>query len=119
MDLFRNDAMTERNSIKESGILEQYVMGELSREERSKVDAILKEDEQLKAYVRTIENDLENVAFENAIEPPANTKKVVLAAIKQKINTDEADPKVVPISGKNERLPEPYRTEHGLLPSRQ
>ncbi len=74
--------MMDRNAIKDNGILEQYLLGELSDEQIIEVENLLKEDQELREYFQTIEDDLEKLAQENAITPPTNIKKAILNSVK-------------------------------------
>ncbi len=73
--------MMDRNSIKDTGILEQYLLGELSKEQQLEVENILKEDTELREYFNKIESDFQNMAFENAITPPPHIKNVILDTV--------------------------------------
>ncbi len=70
----------DRKSIKEDGILEQYLLGELSEKEAMEVTTILDEDAALRAYFENLEADFEHLAFENAIEPDAAVKTKLMKA---------------------------------------
>lgn len=78
--------MMDRNTIKDTGILEQYLLGELSEDQRTQVEDLLREDADLRDYMGKIEDDFEKIAFENAITPPAHIKSNVLNHI---TDTDE------------------------------
>ncbi|MBP2833408.1 anti-sigma factor [Aquimarina sp. U1-2] len=82
MDSHRKDDMIDRKSIKEKGILEQYLLGELLDDEQAQVDKILREDKKLFQYYTEIEEGFEKLAFENAIDPPVSIKESVLNAIR-------------------------------------
>ncbi|MGB5818100.1 MAG: anti-sigma factor [Saonia sp.] len=86
----------DRNSIKEDGILEQYLLGELNREQRAKVHRMLEEDEELKQHFHTMEADFERLAMENAIEPHARVKTSLMKAVEETASTPPHDQKVVP-----------------------
>ncbi|NQY06811.1 MAG: anti-sigma factor, partial [Flavobacteriaceae bacterium] len=73
--------MIDKSNIKESGLLEQYLLGELSIEQTAEVEAILDQDQDLLDYVRTIENNLEKIAFDHAIAPPHEVKENLLASL--------------------------------------
>ncbi len=91
----------DRNSIKDTGILEQYLLGELSEDQRIEVENILKEDQELREYFYKIEDDFEKLAMENAISPPTYIKKSLLNSISEKkqITTDKD---VIPINKKSQ-----------------
>ncbi len=75
--------MIDKNSIKDTGILEQYLLGELTREQQIEVDNILKKDQGLREYVKKLEDDFEKLAFENAIDPPVHIKRSIIDQIKE------------------------------------
>ena len=58
----------------ESGILEQYVLNDLSVEERFEVEKNARQFPQVKKEIEEIENALINYARSNAIEPPNKSK---------------------------------------------
>ena len=67
----------------ESGILELYVLDQLSAQERVGVERMLKVYEALQKEVLAIEIALENLAMANAIKPSAKVKGNVVNAIKK------------------------------------
>lgn len=75
--------MMDHSAIKESGMLERHLLGELSPAEVRQVEQALARDPDLMAYFRNMENDLEKMAFENAIDPPAATKAKLMDAIRE------------------------------------
>lgn len=91
----------DKSSIKEDGILEQYLLGELSAAENAEVEHALKEDEELRGYFTELENDFERMAFENAIDPPASVKKSLLNTV---VNAKHE--KVIPLTTKGQN---PYK----------
>lgn len=86
----------DKNYIQENGILELYVLGELSASENEQVESILKTDTALKLECEAIENDFEALAIENAITPNKRVKDSLLASIK----TDKDLSKIIPIETK-------------------
>jgi len=74
----------KKNTLIEDGILEQYLLGELSKAEMTQVESFLKEDETLRAHFDALEKDFEQMAFENAIEPSDKVKEQLLSAINKK-----------------------------------
>lgn len=84
--------MKDRNAIIESGMLEMYLLGLLPDEEVTALEKMLAEDTILAKKYAEIEQDFENVSFENAIQPPDFIKKDLFAAIKE----DYADVKTLP-----------------------
>ena len=70
----------------EHGILEQYLLGELTADEQIQVDRVLNLDADLKHEFDILETNFEKMAFENAINPP----KEVKANLMQNIKTSES-----------------------------
>ncbi|TPN85214.1 anti-sigma factor [Aquimarina algicola] len=85
----------DRNSIKHTGILEQYLLGELSKDQQLEIEKILIEDNELREYYNDIERNFEKIAFENAITPPDTVKTRLLNKI------DRTDKQVIPIQKSN------------------
>ena len=69
--------MKENHDIIDSGLLERYLLGELSKKEVKKVENALRVDSELRASLELLEQDLETMAMENAIAPPENVKQSV------------------------------------------
>lgn len=90
----------DRNSIKDNGILEQYLLGELSNEQSMEVAQLLKNDDELREYLGKLENDFEQLAFENAINPPAHIKKSLMDIVEKQEAVNDEDAKVIPIRTK-------------------
>lgn len=57
-----------------SGILEAYVLGELTEQERAEVETALENHPQLKKELEQIELGLEKMAMQSAIKPPSSIK---------------------------------------------
>ncbi|WP_378172552.1 anti-sigma factor domain-containing protein [Aquimarina sp. SS2-1] len=79
--------MMDRNTIKDKGILEQYLLGELSEEQSKEIENILKEDQDLREYYTKMEDDMERMTIENAISPPAQVKTDLLKQVENSGNT--------------------------------
>ncbi|PQB04753.1 anti-sigma factor [Aureitalea marina] len=77
----------KREEIIEAGLLERHVLGELSQEELMMLESQLEADGELRAQLSQLEEDLESMALENAIVPPAAIKAAVMEASdpKQKV----------------------------------
>lgn len=86
----------DKNYIQNNGILELYVLGELSAKENSQVEAILETDEALRIECETIENNFETLALENAITPNTRVKEALFNSIKAGKDIS----KVIPIETK-------------------
>lgn len=64
-----------------SGILEQYVLGDLSEAERLEVAAYAQQYPAIKREIETIEGALEQLAFSSSIVPPASLENKILQRI--------------------------------------
>ena len=65
----------------ESGILELYVLGDVTAEERARVEAMASEHPSIKAELDEIERSLELYAKVNAVEPSENQRDRVLNSL--------------------------------------
>lgn len=66
--------MMDRKKILEEGLLEKYLLDELSAKESQQVSIAIANDEDLKKHFELLEEDFEKMALENAIEPPTQVK---------------------------------------------
>ncbi len=73
--------MIEKDNIKDSGVLEQYLLGELEATDMVSVDVILQNDEVLRKYFDELEKKFEMVGLENEIQPPAHVKDQIFNSI--------------------------------------
>lgn len=87
--------MEEVKAYIESGILELYVLGQLSAQECNEVEAMAAKHPEVKAEITAIELAMEAYAFENAINPSSNVEAKILAEIGS--NPIEKEPKIVPL----------------------
>lgn len=87
--------MEEVKAYIESGILELYVLGQLSAQECNEVEAMAAKHPEVKAEITAIELAMEAYAFENAINPSSNVEAKILAEIGT--NPIEKEPKIVPL----------------------
>ena len=71
----------DKKKILEDGLLEQYLLGELSDEQEVLIQKVLKEDADLRTIFEGLEEEFEKIAFENAILPPDSVKKALYKAI--------------------------------------
>lgn len=94
--------MKKRINLEEEGILEQYVFGELSKEEMNQVRWLLSENAELQNKVQQIETDLEKLAFENSVEPSLVIKKKLLESLEA---TSSEETKSIPLKKKSYYLP--------------
>ena len=67
-----------------SGVVESYVLGLLTAQERFEFEQYCEAYPELKAARNAFELAIEKQAMENAVKPPPNVKEKVLSAIRQK-----------------------------------
>ncbi|MHA7059589.1 anti-sigma factor domain-containing protein [Aquimarina sp. M1] len=79
----------DRNTIKDTGILEQYLLGELSEEKSIEIEKLLIQDDELREYYHNMENDMEQMALENAISPPTQIKTTILSTVENASSNTE------------------------------
>ena len=72
----------------ESGILELYVLGDISHEEKLEVEAMAAKHPSIKAELAEIERSLEAYANENAVEPAENLRHRVLNSLVTNLGDD-------------------------------
>lgn len=93
----------------ESGILELYVLGDVTPEERAQVEAMAQKHPAIKAELVEIERSLELYAEENAVEPSENLRDRVLNSLVVNLGddrtfgstrtaADEEEETIIPIS---------------------
>lgn len=75
--------MMDRNAIIESGMLEHYLLGELTDAENKELEVILQKDAELRSLFQEMESDFEKMAQENAIQPPAKIKQRLMEKVMQ------------------------------------
>ncbi|GAA4094887.1 anti-sigma factor [Mucilaginibacter panaciglaebae] len=73
--------MEDVNKFIESGILELYVLGNVSPAERREVEAMIQKHPAVRAELEEIEKALESYAFENAIQPSDKQRTKVLNSL--------------------------------------
>lgn len=71
----------DRKSILEKGLLTQYLLGELAREEALLLESEIQKDSVLQEKVEQLESDLEKMAMENAIAPPKGVRTSLMQAV--------------------------------------
>lgn len=64
-----------------SGILEQYVLGTISKEESLEVEKVATMHTEVQKEIEEISNAIEQYAMENAVEPSRNVKPFLIATI--------------------------------------
>lgn len=67
-----------------SGILESYVMDQLSDQARMKVEKAIEESSEIREEVARIEHSFEALAFATAVEPKASLKSSILDQLTEK-----------------------------------
>ena len=80
--------MEEVKAYIESGILELYVLGDVTPAERSEVEAMALKHPAIKAELDEIERSLELYANENAVEPPAELRDKILNSLVTNLGDD-------------------------------
>lgn len=75
----------DKKKIIEDGLLELYLLGELSQEEQLSIEDALQKDSSLKEIYDVMEEDFQKMAFENAVEPPSSVKASLKRALESSI----------------------------------
>ncbi len=90
--------MEELRKYIESGILELYVLGQLSATESNEVEAMALTNPDIKAEITAIEIAMENYAIENAVAPSIQVEEKILAQIpKYKVVETPVKSKIIPL----------------------
>lgn len=90
--------MEEVKAYIESGILELYVLGQLSATECSEVEEMANKYPEVKAEILSIELAMETYALQNAIEPSSKSEEKLFAKLGIKeLEHPVIEPKVVPL----------------------
>lgn len=84
--------MEEVKTYIESGILELYVLGDVTSEERAQVEAMAVKHPAIKAELDEIERSLELYAKENAVEPSDNQRERILNSLLTNFGDDRNFP---------------------------
>jgi len=87
----------DKKKIIEDGLLELYLLGELSQEEQLAVEDALQKDSSLQEIYDEMEEDFQRMAFENAVEPPSSVK----ASLKQALESSAKEPVVRKLETEN------------------
>ncbi|MEM7185365.1 MAG: anti-sigma factor [Bacteroidota bacterium] len=74
--------MMEKKEILESGLLEQYLLGELTGSQQEQVAHFVRTDEEVRMAYSKLEADLERMAQENAIAPPPMVKAQLIEELR-------------------------------------
>ena len=89
--------MMDKKYIQDNGILERYVLGDLTDAEHKQVEAILEQDEELRTECTAIEDTFETLAMENTITPKARVKDALFASLETNTTSET---KVIPLEKK-------------------
>ena len=91
--------MEEVKAYIESGILELYVLGQLSELERAEVEVMSAKYPEIKAELLDIEVAMETYALQNAVTPPIGLESKILFQISGASATEDhqSPPKIVPL----------------------
>jgi anti-sigma-K factor RskA len=84
----------------ESGILELYVLGQLTAEENEEVEAMASKHPEVKAEISAVELAIEEYALENSITPPNSLQDKIFAKIapqEQEPKTHKDKVKIIPL----------------------
>lgn len=76
----------DRKKILEEGLLEKYLLHELTVTEQHAVEKVLQEDAEVKSRFELLEADFEKMAFENAITPNPRVKE----SLRERIHDENA-----------------------------
>lgn len=89
--------MEEVKAYIESGILELYVLGQLTASENMEVEAMAVKHPLVSAEISAIEIAMEAYALENAIQPSATLEAKIMGQFEDQKPKSETNPKVVPL----------------------
>ncbi|WP_273567644.1 anti-sigma factor [Maribacter halichondriae] len=67
----------DRKQILEEGLLELYLLGELTPGDEAKIVDVLKSDADLRRIFGELESDFEHMALENGMEPPSSVREAL------------------------------------------
>ncbi len=77
------------NAYIESGIIESYVLGLANEQEAAELEQLSATYSEIKSAINRFETEMENYAFNHAIQPPAAVKENIWQALANDWNTDE------------------------------
>lgn len=83
----------DKQKIIDENLLIPYIIGALDQEQRAAVERVLAQDRELREKYQLLEADFEQLAMENAINPPEE----VLSGLKQTLQAEEGS--VIRLSG--------------------
>ncbi|MBO9674491.1 MAG: anti-sigma factor [Sphingobacteriaceae bacterium] len=98
----------------ESGVLELYVLGDLSPEETLQVEEMASQYPEVRDEIAAIEQAMEQYAMQNAVEPSADVEtrlfeKLGLSEVEENVNVQSApvyteEPKIVRLDGSDAKV---------------
>ena len=77
----------DRKKLIEEGILTQYILGELDMDTSQAVEKLLQSDSELQTMAKELEDQFEQIGFENAIAPPADVKENLIEQVESESTT--------------------------------
>ena len=83
----RFEMKMDKEYILKEGILEAYLLGNLSTDQEQEVFELLQSDAELMSHYKDLEMSMEKLAFENAVQPPSSLKETILNQIQDKTET--------------------------------
>ncbi|PWH82250.1 anti-sigma factor [Brumimicrobium oceani] len=90
-----------------SGIIERYVLGDVSVQEQQEVACLSKIYPEIKEELFAHQKGVEKMVLKYASTPPTDLKQQILAKVKETpqdhLSTDDADEKVIPINRANQK----------------
>lgn len=87
--------MKDLKTYLESGILEQYVLGDLSKDEMLEVERYVVQYPEIRRELEDIENALQKYAQQNAIEPSVRNRSKIIGALEIPGNKNEVPVKQI------------------------
>lgn len=90
--------MKDLKTYLESGVLELYVLGDLSREEMLEVEEMAAQNSEVKAELDAIENALQAYAQSNSIQPRSAVRSKILRALDPTKDSKTAETPVIPLN---------------------
>lgn len=84
--------MIEKEALIQSGDLERYLLGDLSKEENAQIERAIAANKEIASYVRQREDDFEQLAIQNAIHPNPQIKTALMAQVKASLTSTTATP---------------------------
>ena len=72
----------DKKRIIDEGLLESYLLGNMSGEDQADLENVLRGDPDLRAQLSALEVELEEIGFENAIDPPVVIKERLKNSLK-------------------------------------